>query len=54
LDGLGSDNAVLDSSGNLKAAQLFAPYGAVRYATGSMPTDCGFQSSECICFTAQL
>ena len=41
-DTLGSVSASLTASGGLQSAQLFAPYGAVRYSTGSMPTTYGF------------
>jgi hypothetical protein len=32
----------LDSTGATQAAQLFAPYGSVRYSSGTLPTDDGF------------
>jgi RHS repeat-associated protein len=32
----------LAASGGATASQLYAPYGAVRYANGAMPTDFGF------------
>jgi RHS repeat-associated protein len=41
-DGLGSATVTLSSSGSATAAQLFAPYGRVRYSSGSMPTSYGF------------
>jgi RHS repeat-associated protein len=41
-DGLGSADVTLDSSGNLIASTLFAPYGGVRYAIGIASTDFGF------------
>ncbi|HLQ15029.1 MAG TPA: fibronectin type III domain-containing protein [Candidatus Eisenbacteria bacterium] len=41
-DGLGSANLVLNSSGSVTASQLFAPYGILRYSSGTMPTDYGF------------
>jgi RHS repeat-associated protein len=41
-DGLGSVSASLDTSGNLTSAQLFAPYGATRYNSGTSPTAKGF------------
>ena len=41
-DGLGSVEAVLGASGGAVAAQLYAPYGALRYSTGSSPTSYGF------------
>jgi len=41
-DGLGSVSAALSTGGSLTAAQLFAPYGGLRYSTGTMPTARGF------------
>jgi RHS repeat-associated protein len=41
-DALGSQVAVLDASGNLVGAQLYGPYGASRYNTGTLPTSIGF------------
>jgi RHS repeat-associated protein len=41
-DGLGSATVTLSSAGTATAAQLFAPYGAVRYGSGPMPTSYGF------------
>jgi len=41
-DGLGSATVTLNGSGSATAAQLFAPYGSVRYSSGSMPTTYGF------------
>jgi RHS repeat-associated protein len=41
-DGLGSSAVTLSSGGSATAAQLFAPYGAVRYSSGTMPTTYGF------------
>jgi RHS repeat-associated protein len=41
-DGLGSANVNVDASGNVIASQLYAPYGSVRYSSGTMPTDYGF------------
>lgn len=41
-DGLGSATVTLDAAGNAAATVLYAPYGAVRYASGVMPTDYGF------------
>jgi len=41
-DGLGSVSEAFDASGNETAAQLYAPYGTVRYAAGTMPTAKGF------------
>jgi len=41
-DGLGSANVTLAANGNVTAAMLYAPYGSVRYVSGTMPTDRGF------------
>jgi RHS repeat-associated protein len=41
-DGLGSATVTLNSSGSATAAQLFAPYGGVRYSSATMPTSYGF------------
>ncbi|HEY4027422.1 MAG TPA: RHS repeat-associated core domain-containing protein [Candidatus Dormibacteraeota bacterium] len=41
-DNLGSANAVLSTGGTVTAAQLFTPFGVVRYSSGTMPTDYGF------------
>jgi RHS repeat-associated protein len=41
-DGIGSASESLSSSGSVQGAQLFAPYGSVRYTTGSMSTTKGF------------
>jgi RHS repeat-associated protein len=41
-DGLGSVSAALDGSGNVTAARLYAPYGQVRYNTGTLPTAKGY------------
>jgi RHS repeat-associated protein len=41
-DGLGSVSAALDSSGNVIAQQLYAPYGTSRFTSGSLPTSRGF------------
>lgn len=41
-DLLGSATVALDASGNVAAAQLYAPYGTVRYSTGTMPGSYGF------------
>jgi RHS repeat-associated protein len=41
-DGLGTATVTLSSSGSPTAAQLFAPYGGVRYSSGTMPTPYGF------------
>jgi RHS repeat-associated protein len=41
-DGLGSVSAALDGSGSVTATALYAPYGQVRYSTGTMPTAKGY------------
>ncbi len=41
-DGLGSVAVAVDGSGNVVASQLFGPYGASRYSSGTMPTSKGF------------
>jgi RHS repeat-associated protein len=41
-DLLGSTTVALDGAGNVTASQLYAPYGASRYSSGTMPTDRGF------------
>ena len=41
-DVLGSVTVALDGAGNVTAAQLYAPYGGLRYSSGTMPTAKGF------------
>ena len=41
-DALGSQVAVLNSTGSLVGAQLYGPYGLSRYNTGTLPTSIGF------------
>jgi RHS repeat-associated protein len=41
-DTLGSTTVALSASGSVQADQLFTPYGATRYASGTMPTSYGF------------
>jgi RHS repeat-associated protein len=41
-DGLGSATEAFDANGNVEGQALYAPYGAVRYSSGTMPTDYGF------------
>ncbi len=41
-DTLGSVAMAVDNSGTVTASQLYDPYGATRYATGTMPTAMGF------------
>jgi hypothetical protein len=38
----GSVAAALNTSGTTTAAQFYAPYGASRYSSGTMPTDEGY------------
>ena len=41
-DGQGTVSETLDSSGNVTSAQLYTPYGSVRYSSGSSPTSLGY------------
>ncbi|HXM54004.1 MAG TPA: RHS repeat-associated core domain-containing protein [Candidatus Dormibacteraeota bacterium] len=41
-DGLGSADVTLSASGSPTASMLYAPYGGVRYSSGTMPTTYGF------------
>jgi len=41
-DGLGSANVTMNPSGGATASVLYAPYGGVRYSSGTMPTTYGF------------
>jgi RHS repeat-associated protein len=41
-DGLGSATVTLSSGGTATAGRLYAPYGGVRYSSGTMPTSYGF------------
>jgi RHS repeat-associated protein len=41
-DGLGSADVALDGGGSVQASVLYAPYGTVRWSSGTMPTDYGF------------
>lgn len=41
-DGLGSGDVALGTGGSATAVTLFAPYGSVRFASGTMPSDYGF------------
>jgi RHS repeat-associated protein len=45
-DLLGSSSVALNSTGTTTAAQLYAPYGGVRYASGTIPTDYGFTGQK--------
>ncbi len=45
-DLLGNITLVLNSDGFVKATQLFAPYGTVRYSDGVMPTPYGFTGQQ--------
>jgi RHS repeat-associated protein len=42
VDALGGIAAALNTNGAVTASRLFAPYGSVRYSSGSMPTDYSF------------
>jgi RHS repeat-associated protein len=41
-DGVGSLTEAVDTNGNVEASQLYAPYGRLRYSSGTMPTSYGF------------
>ncbi len=41
-DGLGSVSASVSSGGSVTAIQLYGPYGAVRYSSGTLPTSYGY------------
>jgi RHS repeat-associated protein len=41
-DGLGSAGVTLNGSGSATASVLYAPYGGVRYSSGTMPASYGF------------
>ena len=41
-DGQGTVSESLDGSGNVTSAQLYTPYGTVRYSSGSSPTSLGY------------
>ena len=42
-DALGSATLAADASGNVQATRdFYAPYGGVRYSSGTMPADYGF------------
>ncbi len=45
-DNLSSVSVVLTSSGSVQGVQLYAPYGSVRYSSGTMPTSYGFTSQR--------
>ncbi len=45
-DGLGSVSVAVDGSGNVVASQLYGPYGASRYSSGTMPTSKGFTGQQ--------
>jgi RHS repeat-associated protein len=45
-DALGSQVAVLNATGSLVGAQLYGPYGASRYTTGTIPTSIGFTGQQ--------
>jgi RHS repeat-associated protein len=41
-DGLGSLSETLNDAGSVTFAQLYTPYGTIRYSTGSSPTSFGY------------
>jgi len=41
-DGLGSVSEAVATSGSITATQLYGPYGAVRYQSGTLPTSKGY------------
>ena len=41
-DGQGTVSTSLDGAGNVTSAQLYSPYGNVRYSSGSSPTSLGY------------
>jgi hypothetical protein len=41
-DALGSQVAVLNTSGSVVGSQLYSPYGSKRYSNGMLPTSIGF------------
>ncbi len=45
-DQIGSAVIALDSSGHVQASQLYAPYGGVRYQSGTMPGSYGFSGQR--------
>jgi hypothetical protein len=53
-DGLGSVSAALDGSGTVTAAQLFGPYGQVRYTSGALPTTKGCTGTAAECYREQV
>ena len=53
-DGLGSVSEALSTSGTVTAAQLYGPYGALRYASGTMPTAKGFTGQRADASTSGL
>jgi RHS repeat-associated protein len=54
-DGLGSVSmAVSAASGNITATQLYEPYGAVRYQSGTLPTSKGYTGQRADAATSGL
>ncbi len=45
-DDLGSVSEALTATGTVQAVELYAPYGAGRYSSGSMPTEKGFTGQQ--------
>ena len=54
-DGLGSvSESISTSAGSVSATQLYAPYGAVRYQSGMLPTDKGYTGQRSDASTSGL
>ncbi len=53
-DGLGSVSEAVTTSGAVTATQLYAPYGNVRYQSGTLPTDQGFTGQRSDASTSGL
>jgi RHS repeat-associated protein len=45
-DGLGSAQVALDGSGTAQASVLYGPYGATRYASGTVPGSYGYTGQQ--------
>ncbi len=53
-DGLGSVSEAVNPSGAVTASQLYAPYGNVRFQSGTLPTDRGFTGQRADAATSGL
>ncbi len=53
-DGLGSVSEAVNPSGAVTASQLYAPYGNVRFQSGTLPTDQGFTGQRSDAATSGL